>query len=121
MISGDFNRGGEFSSPDIRAAAFAPEYSGTAYSHRRHTIDPSYAHRLNALQSNTYDARALFSTSLKELGDHSGSIYGHGFDRNSAANKPDGEEQNSRLPLQLDDSDDADEKMKRFYGTINSS
>lgn len=115
LSSSEFSRGEDYTPPEIRSV-LAPDYTETAYSHRRHTLDPSYVQRLTTPNNNSsYDARPLFATSFKELEDQrTSSIYG-GFDRNSAANKPDGEEQ-TRVPLPLDDSDDADERMKRFYG-----
>lgn len=115
MISGDYTRGGEFTPPDARSG-LSPEYA-VAFGVRRHTMDPSYVQRL-ASSSSAYDNRALFASSFKgDLAEQRatvGASYG-GCDRNSAANKPDGEEQ-ARIALQTDDSDDADERMKRFYG-----
>lgn len=115
LSKSEFSRVGEYAAPEVRSSNFAPEYSGTAYSHRRHTLDPSYVQRLTAVASNTaYDAHPLFASSFKELDQQRSSLYG-GFDRNAVGNKPDGEEQ-TQVSLQLDDSDDADERMKRFYG-----
>ncbi|KAA0192323.1 hypothetical protein HAZT_HAZT004422 [Hyalella azteca] len=87
------------------------EFSGI----RRHTMDSSYSRRLEPDEA-MYAVENPMALSSGELRDRA--FYGVGYDRNSATNKPDGQEQAGIGGLRLDDSDDADERMKRFYGLL---
>lgn len=85
---------------------------------RRHTMDSSYSRRLEAGEplAAVDTAMALSSGELRDR-----AFYGVGYDRNAAVNKPDGQEQPGVAALRLDDSDDADDRMKRFYGEYYES
>ncbi|KAF2355141.1 hypothetical protein FHG87_014105 [Trinorchestia longiramus] len=106
-MSGLYGRSG-LSATD--GEGYRREYGGI----RRHTLDSSYSRRLEPDEPmySMEPPMALSSGELRNRG-----YYGAGYDRNAAANKPDGQEQPG-VGLRLDDSDDADERMKRFYGLL---